>query len=397
MNQTLEQVAQDLGFDFVTEPEDDLEFGFTRVLGNPTRLSIESLIEKRSGEIRFAVADVSYRNQSGNTQSRLTHETVLYFEQPGLTLPSATIQPRSLMTGLLATAMSFAGVQQVEFDDDPEFHDAYQVMTLQPESTRALLEATLREYLTEHPGLTVRTDGPRLVVLRSGQRVSPDDLADFIDETDNIAVSLARRGARLESLGIDPETEAKAALQRTPALRGRIVPREDLETFLEQHPPRSIPRTVKRQYLGFVGLFLYVWGGMFFVFGSAVIIGLVASGEMPILVALPFSLMPLIGLGAIVLTFLYRRKQKRLLTSGACVRARVTEVHTTNVTVNNQRRYKVVLQYEFEGRDLTSTINAYEPAVQKAFTLQGSTEQTRILVDPANPERTLWIDSLPTT
>ena len=260
-----------------------------------------------------------------------------------------------MMTGLLATAMSFAGIQQVEFEDDPEFHDACQVMTLQPESTRALLEAPLREYLTDHPGLTVRTEGPRLVVSRSGQRVTPDELAAFIDDTDNVAVSLARRGAQLESLGIDPEAEAKAALQRTPAFRGRIVPKQDLETFLEQPPPRSVPRTIKRQYLGFAGLLLYVWGGMFFVIGSTVVIGLVASGEMPILMAIPFSLLPLLGFGSIVLTFLFRRKRKRLLTRGVVRPARVTDVQSTNVTVNNQRRYKVVLQYEFEGLDLTGS------------------------------------------
>lgn len=397
MSQTLDQVAHDLGFEVVTEPGDELRYGLERILGNVSQFHIDWLIEKRSGDVRFVVADVSYRSASGDSQSRLKRETMLYFEQPGLTLPGATIQPRSLTTGLLAVAMNFAGIQQVQFEDDPQFHEACQVMTLQPESTRALLEPALREYLTANPGLTVRTDGPRLVVYRAGQRVDPADLPAFIDETDNVAVSLARRGAQLESLGIDPEAEARAALQRSPALRGRVVPRADLEAFLQQPPPRSIPRTIKRQYLGFAGLFFYVWGGMFLVAGTAVIAGLVAAGEMPPLIALPFSLIPLIGLGAIVVTFLYRRRHKRLLAGGVCRPARVTDVRTTNVTVNNQRRYKVDLQYEFDGRDMTGTINAYDPAVRTAFSLRGTSRETRILVDPLRPDRLLWIDSLPTT
>ena len=64
MPQTLEQVAHDLGFEVVDEPDGDVRFGLEKALGNVTSLTIESLIEKRSEDVRFAVADVSYRNQS---------------------------------------------------------------------------------------------------------------------------------------------------------------------------------------------------------------------------------------------------------------------------------------------------------------------------------------------
>lgn len=398
MDDALPQAAGELGFDVIEDPDEALRFGIASCLGSRRIVEIQDVLERTHEGMRFVVATVKHYRET-DTTSRPDTETLLFFSQEGLELPSMVVQPRGGLARLQSVVTRLIGMPQVEFPDDPDFNAAYLVFTLHPESTKALLDAELREYLAAHPGLMLRTESNRIAALRAGVAVPPAELPAFVDEADNVVMLAARRGRELEQLEISPQDEAAQTLEQMRGVGGFVarqmrVSSKELTEFLDQPPPRAIPATIRRGHLGFGSIFFYIWGGLFFGIGIVVVTGIFAQKNPPPPVFLIFGLFPVMGLTAIVLTYRYRRRMRRLLRDGECCDARVLDVKATNVYVNNRRRYKVTLQHRHNGLEQTATVNVYDPAVQKAFGLVKSGDSTTVLVDPGDLRRVMWIESL---
>lgn len=398
MHDALRDAADELGFDILEDPDPPLRFGIERLLGKRRLVRITDILQRRTNGVRFVVATISHRGES-DSSVRPVVETILFFSQSGLALPNMTVQPRGGMSGLQSAVLGLVGIPRIEFPDDAAFGDSYWVMAFQPECARALLDARLREYLAAHPGLTVKTENEQVAVYRSGEVVAADGLAVFVDEMNDVIMMVARRGRELEQLGISPSQEGTHTLRNMRGVgalvaRRMLVSQDELKEFLQQQPPRTIPASIRRQHLGFGSIFFYVWGGMFLVIGTIVLTGLAVQQAAPPLAIAGFSLLPLMGLAAIVLAYRYRSRKRRLLRHGECCEARVTDVQATNVSINDQRRYKVTMICDNGGPDQPVTVNAYDPAVQKAFSLAESGDSTRLLVDPHDPRSVLWIDGL---
>ena len=399
MHDPLHSAADELGFDILEDPDPPLRFGIERLLGNRRTVEITEVLERRAGDVRFVVARVSHRGESDSSVLPVK-ETILFFSQQGLVLPNLTVQPRGGMSSLQSAVMGLVGVPRLEFAEDPAFEQAYWAMTFQPECARALLDAPLRAYLAAHPGLTVKTENGHIAVYRGNQVVAAEGLAEFVDETNDVVIMLARRGRELEQLGISPAAEGADTLKSMRGVgafvaRRMLISQKELQEFLEQGPPRTIPATIRRQHLGFGSLFFYIWGGGFLLIGTTLVTCLAIEGAAPPGVIAGLSVLPLVGLTAIVLTYRYRSRKRRLLRYGECRDARVTDVKATSVYINNQRRYKVTLLCRDGDLERPVTINAYDPAVQKAFALAESGDATRLLVDPQDPRHVLWVDGMP--
>lgn len=173
-----------------------------------------------------------------------------------------------------------------------------------------------------------------------------------------------------------------------------MVSPEELEQFLQQEPPRTIPPVLRRQRAGCLSLLLYVWGGGFFFFGLLMFAVSLLAKNIPWTARAGMAVLPLVGLAVIVITYLFRRTTIHLLRAGTCCPARVTDIVSTNVRVNRKRRYKVTFEFEHEGVTRTATTNEYEPAVSRAASLMDTRQSTRLLVDPATTNRVLWVDVL---
>lgn len=397
MDDALQQAAADLGFEIIPDPDAGLRFGLAKLLGGPHIDRIENVLQRGNGGVRLVVATVR-RRLEGNAAIRPVSETILYFAQDGLTLPNMAVQPRRRMSGLQSAVLGLAGFPKVEFPDDGEFDQAYRVLTLQPESAQALFTDELRRYLLSLEDVTVRTEDDRIAVLREGRAVSSESLPEFVDEMNDVVMMLARNAADLPRRNLSPADEQRETLRNLRGVgaaiaRRVLVSREEFEQFLQQPPPRDIPASIRGQHLGLGSLFFYIWGGMFLGIGSMVVFGLLAQRAAPPPVIAALCLLPLIGLSAILLTFRYRRRIRRMLTHGECREARVGEVRPTNVYVNNRRRYRITLLSDDGGAEQPIQVHAYEPAVQKAMGLSESGERTRVLVDPADPRRAIWIDA----
>lgn len=388
-----------LGFHPVEPIDRKLLFGLESIYSAEPGLKVENAFEQEAGDVRLVIATVRYRPSSGQNAGSV-RETIAYFEAPDLRFAPFRIQPKGITGSLLGSMFSMVGFQPVTVPGKREFNDAFLVISMSPDATRRLLTDAVVDALASRRDLSVRSSGSRLVVSRMRTVLPADALQEFVHTAQSVMAPMtaAVRDA-MASGDWAPRKEAFDKASQVGGLAGRMicsrfVKPEIVERFLQQSPPRDIPPEIMRQQLGYGSIFFYIWGLMFLVIGSIVTIGMAVSGELPLWAIPLLGLVPLIGLIAIVLTWRYRAARKRLLRQGNVCLAEVDDLQATSLYVNNQRRYKVKMRIDLDGREVSRTINAYGPEVERARMQIDTGQPTRILVDPLNHNRTLWIDSL---
>ncbi|MGE0605840.1 MAG: DUF3592 domain-containing protein [Pirellulales bacterium] len=105
-------------------------------------------------------------------------------------------------------------------------------------------------------------------------------------------------------------------------------------------------------------------------------------------------LFPAIGLTMLGFSLRGRRRQMRLLRNGLFANGQIMAVDATNLTVNNQQRYKVSVAFDAQGLPQTAIYNAYGADVALAQRKLAASEAVGLLYDPARPSRVLLVDSL---
>ncbi len=101
-------------------------------------------------------------------------------------------------------------------------------------------------------------------------------------------------------------------------MRHRLVTSDQLQAFLSEMPPRSIPGNIKRRRMGSGSLVAALGGALFFLAGSCLAVYSVVYAQGPWnadrIVPLVFGIIfPLIGLPVCILTVRYRHVNKRLV------------------------------------------------------------------------------------
>ena len=394
-------MAERLGLEPIEKIRPELRYGIESLLPSQQFVKLSQLMQRHVGEARLVIGHVSYRmERESSGSSRIVQQSFAYFEQPGLGLPSALIQPRTTGTQLLSSMLSLVGLSTVSLTSSAEAARTLTATSMQPATSERLLSRDVLVTLTSKQDLSLKTDEDRMLVYRNGHVFPDDELSGFVDDSREVFQAVHRRALELPELAAEAEAEAIAAIRdlRGPIgemLRSRFVPQEEIDAFLEQPMPRRIPKAVARQRVGLGSLVFYVIGVAFMGIGGFLTATLATTPNVPKWGIVLCGLLPLLGAGVVLLTFLYRRTQKRLLRHGPCCDALVVSVNATSVFVNTQRRYKVTLCIDDEGGSRDVTINAYEPAVKRAFRLMSTRESTRVLVDPRKPDRLFWVDALP--
>lgn len=103
---------------------------------------------------------------------------------------------------------------------------------------------------------------------------------------------------------------------------------------------------------------------------------------------------PLIGAVVLWLSWGARRRAVGLLRHGIFALGHVQDVQATNVMINNQRRYRVIVDYEAAGQPYVAHYHAYGEEVELARRHQANGEEIGLLYDPDRPERVLFAESL---
>lgn len=143
---------------------------------------------------QIAVTLFDYRYSTGAGKSDRTHiQTVLLFETDRLHLPAFALRPEHVFHKL-GEAL---GHQDIDFEAHPEFSAAYLLQGPDEGAIRDTFGEALLGYFARHPGLCVEGAGQQLVYYRSGRRVDPAQLGNFLEEGLDVVDALARKDGGL--------------------------------------------------------------------------------------------------------------------------------------------------------------------------------------------------------
>lgn len=119
---------------------------------------------------------------SGGKNSHTNHLHAILWESDGASLPRFALTPE----GLLSRLGQLFGMQDIDFDDAPEFSRLYRLRGDDEAGVRGLFTAELRAFFGVTPGQRLSGRGRSLFWWRSGRLPRPDRLDEWLEEGDRI-------------------------------------------------------------------------------------------------------------------------------------------------------------------------------------------------------------------
>ncbi len=401
----LQDIGASLGFAPLSDDQGRLSARLDGLISGSSLLTIDDAVARQMDDVYFAVAHINYRRKSDHNNYKTFRETVVLLEVPGVTFPHLAIQPRTFGSWLMEKAAGLTGLQELDFAGHETYDKIYSTFTFMPDPARRLMDDELLTYLTERNGLKVQTSDDRVLVGRPGKRLAGDELTALIDDAQGVLSRLTASARRLREGGWDPKQAATDMPQNMGGLlgmmlRGRMVTREQAEEFIAQSPPRSIPGNISKSFVSTSSSLrnvAFVASGLLCL-AVAVLTYLAIDGLLPSMPGIPIiAMLALFLIGAVtgsVFANRFHRGRMRLLRMGEVTAARILQVTETNMSVNEQRRFKVTLEYEVGGQTRQQTVNAYGQCVQLAQSLLQSGESTQVLYNSEAPDSVLWPGTL---
>lgn len=366
-------------------------------------VSFEDIQDQSVDGATLIICSMKYLRGSSNQP---VHQTAVILRSEDLDLPRFSMHPR--MGGLLTSVVSRLGTTvRLDFDDSPEFQNAYSVQAWKESATRILFSAELRDFLGRHPGWCTRGRNQCVIIYQDNKLCTNKDMEGFVQAALQI-LNLFRAGER--ALDNRPEVQRDISgrdmletADRMGGIGGAMlrsqleeiaVSAEDLATFLDSPVPRPIPAGIKRQVVG-DNLMLLFLGPVFMVAGLGVGGGLIWFGEQDRALGVGILLMfCLCGSLMFGLTWRHRRRKYRVLQHGVLTEGQVLGVRKTDLKVNGQYRYIATVKYRADGSDHSTACNIYGPAAEQARRLAATKATIHVLVDPTDADHVAVPDFL---
>ena len=179
-----------------------------------------NVLSTEADGIAATVADYQYVTGYGKNQH--THRrSVLLLESGQLHLPAFSLRPEGLgqkLAGLL-------GQQDIDFEGQPDFSDAYLLQSPDEARIRSLFGREKLAFFARRPGLCVESQGQRMLYYRSNRRLSPEEVPSFLEDGLAILHLLAGERAaaptgKLDALAGLDEVLAEIGVEEGSALGG---------------------------------------------------------------------------------------------------------------------------------------------------------------------------------
>ncbi len=365
---------------------DAIEDDVRQLFATDTFLEVHPVAHRETPFGTLTIADVQRTSGGGSTSSEHTShreqikETVAHLEVRDVRLSRFALQPVGRVSKWLS---GLFGQDHSEALDDAELSRRYHLSAEHPELVAALLTKDVRRSLQANPDWDVRSASGCLVLSHPRETVSAEELDGFIEE----ALALA-------SQFLDAARKAPALPE--PAAR-TIGDDPELDAFLEERAPRSVPAGIRRRvvssslYLPMVVGSVFVIGGTAFcVLGSG---DATAEADRPLFVGLGATIATV---GAVIAggTFWYRRSKLRLLRHGLLATGHIEKIERTSLVVNNERRYRATIRFSADGPERVGMCNLYGATAKEAEARAEDGRPTRVLYDYDDPTKVVWEGSL---
>ncbi|MEZ6095544.1 MAG: hypothetical protein R3C03_15155 [Pirellulaceae bacterium] len=148
-----------------------------------------NVILGETDEVRIAIFDYQYTTGSG--KHKTTHsQTVASLESPRLHVPDFSMRPE----GFFDKIGGVMGFQDIDFEDHPEFSNAFVLKGPDEDRIRRFFNKDLLDFFAEQKGCMVEAESGRMIYYRKGRR-KPDELQTVLSEAYQIYGMIVDRDA----------------------------------------------------------------------------------------------------------------------------------------------------------------------------------------------------------
>ena len=178
-SEALQMAAERMKFTFSQKGDPDLleRLKHLHLFSQGHSKKITNVLMGKAGALDVAVFEYAYTT-GGGQHSQHWRQTVILFESDGMDLPKFTLRPENIFHKI----GQVFGYKDIDFDSHPEFSKRYLLKGENEEAVRATFGTQARSFYESDLKLSTEAAGPQLIHYRSGKRVSPDEISEFIKQ-----------------------------------------------------------------------------------------------------------------------------------------------------------------------------------------------------------------------
>ena len=134
------------------------------------------------------IFEYAWTTGSGKSSHRHVIHGLLW-DSPDARFPGFTLDSENVLTRLAGVF----GAQDIDFEDSPEFSNAYRLRGEDEAAIRAFFTPAIRQYLALTRGHQIAAQGTHLLWWRDGRLPKPEEIESFFMEGDAVAGKLLKQ------------------------------------------------------------------------------------------------------------------------------------------------------------------------------------------------------------
>lgn len=179
--QALRAMAAQMGFKFFyTDTSLQKSLGNFKLFNQGHSRHTKNVFKGKHGNVSVSIADYEY--MTGHGKHRYAYcQTIFVIKDPEMQIPHFFLRRESKLFDFLGKVF---GGQDINFNDDPRFSDAFVLQAPSEAQTRALFNRDIREEFLKFAGSNVQVEGQgSQLVVHKGKNAKPEELPHILQQT----------------------------------------------------------------------------------------------------------------------------------------------------------------------------------------------------------------------
>ena len=177
--EAIEAFANEIGLAFHPQSDGHLEsrLGSFQLFSSGRKRVLRNAIIGETDVAKIAIFDYQYTTGSGKHQ-HTHHQTVVGMEFDNLDIPAFMLRPENLFDWF----GSMFGVQDIDFDEHPEFSKMFVLKGDDEQAVREFFDVPLLDFFAQHAGIAFECAPGKFIYFRSGKKAKVEDLKKLLEE-----------------------------------------------------------------------------------------------------------------------------------------------------------------------------------------------------------------------
>jgi len=185
----IESVAEEMGLSFLPKQDQDILHdvqGF-ELFDRGRNTKMKNVMTASTDATTMSLFDYSYVTGHGKNQ-RNHQQTVAYMQSDALKMPKFRMRPEKFFDKV----GSVIGLQDIDFDDHPEFSQSFVLKSDEEESVRRFMDHKLLDFFAKRKKLHVEVSRDRFIYYER-KRMKPEQLRSLMANAMELHSALAER------------------------------------------------------------------------------------------------------------------------------------------------------------------------------------------------------------